>query len=212
MMVTFNIIFLDNFNTLEFESVLMRAKPTSYTIAEKKFFGTLFLKPKGELTEEEKEQLERIKKPNLYRWAGQLDSFKDVANKGKKRTLHKGKLFILIVGRKSNFHDIEESIIELIEELRQSLIPISIDLALTLVSSKFAQFSTLSRNAQRCFFRRLSKRKRLCIRRITSRTLPSMIVEIEKTKRDFVEAIELKIQDLVFEYGIFVEDIIIINA
>ena len=31
--------------------------------------------------------------------------------------MHKGKLFILIVGRKSNFHDIEESIIELIEEL-----------------------------------------------------------------------------------------------
>jgi hypothetical protein len=108
--------------------------------------------------------------------------------------------------------EINQKVVEYLEELRASLIPIGIKTLIAIVTAKFPYFAGKSNSACRGILRRLLVRNDFTRRRITTSTRPLVREEMDRTRLDYANFINTRVQDIVFEHGVSADDVVILNV
>ncbi|EPZ31218.1 hypothetical protein O9G_006165 [Rozella allomycis CSF55] len=158
-----------------------------------------------ERSPEEERALQAIPQTNLKRWRKNENKFLDVENKRTKKTFHKG--------RKPKHEDIHNQILELVNDLRSSLIPISCTDLTEIVRGQFSnQLGNSTSEGVRTMLRRLLKKNNYVRRRVTSHTRPEVHVDLEEQKANYIAFIKNVLEDVSLLKSIPLNNIFIINA
>ncbi|RKP18858.1 hypothetical protein ROZALSC1DRAFT_29486, partial [Rozella allomycis CSF55] len=114
---------------------------------------------------------------------------------------------------KPKHEDIHNQILELVNDLRSSLIPISCTDLTEIVRGQFSnQLGNSTSEGVRTMLRRLLKKNNYVRRRVTSHTRPEVHVDLEEQKANYIAFIKNVLEDVSLLKSIPLNNIFIINA
>jgi hypothetical protein len=177
----------------------------SYSIEFKIKVAKILQRRKALRTDSENSLLDSISDSSKSEWKRKYTQHQDARFKRAKRTMHKG--------GKTKFSSREEQeICEFLDELRSSLIPIPVHIAIRYMTIRFPNLRTMKSSAQTSWFTRFRKRHGYSNRRVTTRSNPLLVAEREEIRSEFLVYVKQRVEDAKLMLGIDDSDIILVNA
>jgi hypothetical protein len=187
----------------------------SYTLNTKLRAITLARTPYDTLNDSQKAFLDNIPRTNLARWTQQEEILLDTSKKKMRKTLHLGRKPAISPEEEAEVYEtsiVLTQVVDYLEELRASLIPIGLNSLIAIAIANFQFFERKSKSACRGILRRLLARNNFTRRRITTSTRPLIREELERTRQDYADFVNTRVQDIVSLNGVTREDVIILNG